>query len=288
MRSLSSSKNDPKICSLMINLSSEETERMISDLLSIKKYRDLNLPRETIKDLINLSVSNLCNVRDVEKQVRQKLHNIIAPYLEDLDYAAVNDQVQGISSEDLSALKVFCRGILVRHASTRERIPIMEDFYKQIFQMTGIPGSILDLACGLNPFAIPWMSLPLFTTYQAYDLHQPRIDLLNQFFTRLNRPFRAEKQDVLVNPPIDQADIAFFFKEAHRFEQRQHGCNRKFWQSLNVNFLIVSLPTANMKGSHSFINGHRILVEQTLKGLPWNVHEILFDSEILFCIDKRK
>ncbi len=270
----------------MISLSPEESEQMISNLLSIKKYRGLGIPRETFRDLITVSELYSSSVRDVEKQVRQKLHNIVAPYLEDLDYDAVNDQVQGISSQNLPELKEFCRGILERHASTRERIPILDNFYQQVFQLTGIPASILDLACGLNPFTIPWMNLPLSTTYQAYDLHQPRIDLLNQFFARLNHPYRAEKRDVLVNPPVEQADIAFFFKEAHRFEQRQHGCNQKFWKSLNVKYLIVSLPTVNMKGSHSLISGQRILVERTLKDLPWDVHEILLDSEILFCIDK--
>ncbi len=36
----------------------------------------------------------------------------------------------------------------------------------------------------------------------------------------------ARVQDILIKPPDVEADIAFFFKEAHRFEQRQHGCNR--------------------------------------------------------------
>jgi 16S rRNA (guanine(1405)-N(7))-methyltransferase len=270
----------------MIILTPKETEQMISNLLSIKKYRGLDLPRETIRDLIHQCQSIARDSREAEKQVRKKLHNIVAPYLEDLDYATVIDQVNSISSENTSAMKEICRGVLEQHASTRERMPIMEAFYQQIFQITGSPGSILDLACGLNPFTLPWMALPSTTTYDAYDLHQPRIDLLNQFFARIDRPYRAEKRDVLVNPPINQADVAFFFKEAHRFEQRQHGCNRNFWQSLNVKYLIVSLPTMNMKGSHSFISGQRILMEQTLKGLPWEVHEVLFDSEILFCIKK--
>ena len=172
------------------------------------------------------------------------------------------------------------------HASTKERLPILADFYQKIFAITGIPTSILDLACGLNPFALPFMNLPASISYRAFDLHQPRIDLINEFFTLLGYPATAEKRDILVDPPQERADVAFFFKEAHRFEQRQHGCNRAFWESLNVNYLLVSLPTANLSGSHSMIDGQRILVERTIKDKPWSVQELVFDTEIVFCINK--
>lgn len=178
--------------------------------------------------------------------------------------------------------------VLEKHASTRERLPILVDFYRRIFKTTGIPNSILDLACGLNPFAIPFMNLPVSVSYRAYDLHQPRIELINNFFLLLGRLPFAEKRDILVDPPKEHADMAFFFKEAHRFEQRQHGCNRAFWESLNVRYLLVSLPSANLTGSRSMIDGQRILVDRTLKGLPWKVEELIFDTEIVFCIDKGK
>ena len=42
--------------------------------------------------------------------------------------------------------------------------------------------SILDLACAMHPFAHPWMNLPPDCPYLAYDLHQPRVDLINHFF----------------------------------------------------------------------------------------------------------
>lgn len=162
----------------------------------------------------------------------------------------------------------------------------MREFYERIFSITGVPDLILDLACGFNPFALPWMNLPPNTTYRAYDLLQPRVDLINKYLPHVDRPPLAEKRDILVNPPKEKADVVFFFKEAHRFEQRQHGCNRAFWESLNVRYLLVSLPTANLTGSRTMVEGQRILVERTISGLPWKLSEILFDTEIVFCIDK--
>jgi 16S rRNA (guanine(1405)-N(7))-methyltransferase len=267
------------------NPDSEKVNSMVSRILSSRKYKNLEIPRETIIDLIQKS-SEIKKDRDLEKAVRQKLHNIIAPYLENLDYDTALAELNAFNIGDESDIQKYCLRILSAHASTKERIPIMREFYAAIFQACGKPSSILDLACGLNPFALPWMDLPTQTVYHAYDLHQPRIDLINAFFSLLGRSPLAEKRDILVDPPKINADMAFFFKEAHRFEQRQHGCNRAFWQALNVNTLVVSLPAANLTGSHSMLEGQRILVERTIQGLPWKVHEILFDTEIVFCITK--
>ena len=45
------------------------------------------------------------------------------------------------------------------HSSTRERLPILEQFYARA--LADIPPArvVLDLACGLNPLALAWMPL---------------------------------------------------------------------------------------------------------------------------------
>lgn len=267
-------------------LNRDEVNAITSRLLASRKYKGLDLPEETIFNLIDQNLSHSKNARDVEKLVRQKLHNIIAPYLETLDYDAASAEIKTIAPEDNEGVEKFCLKILEKHASTRERLPILVEFYRRIFETTGTPKIILDLACGLNPFALPFMNLPVSSSYRVFDLHQPRIGLINDFLLVLGRPPLAEKRDILVDPPKEPADVAFFFKEAHRFEQRQHGCNRAFWESLNVRYLLVSLPSTNLTGSRSMIDGQRILVERNIKGLPWTVQELVFETEIVFCIDK--
>ncbi len=44
--------------------------------------------------------------------------------------------------------------ILKTHSSTKERLTAYPSLYKRIFDITGKPSSILDLACGLNPFSL--------------------------------------------------------------------------------------------------------------------------------------
>lgn len=268
------------------NTKPDKVDALVRKILASHKYQALAIPEETVLDLINRNTAPGIKERELEKIVRQKLHNIIAPYLEELDYRSAMTDLAAIKKQGDPSLQDYCLRILSAHASTKERIPIMGEFYAKIFEHTGIPGSILDMACGLNPFALPWMGLPMDTTYHAYDLHKPRIDLINAFFQVVDRPPLAEKRDILVKPPEIRADVAFFFKEAHRFEQRQHGCNRAFWQALKVKTIVVSLPSTNLTGSHSMLEGQRILVERAISGLDWKVTEILVGNEIIFCIDK--
>ena len=268
-------------------LSEAGLEAEVTALLSSRKYRGLGIPPETVRSLLEQELGRRRSVREALQSVREKLHNIVAPYLGDPDPAAAVSALDAALAEGTpQALQSACREILAAHASTRERLPILEQFYAGIFAVTGRPRVICDLACGLDPLAFPWMGLPAGVEYHAYDLNQPRVDLLNQCLPRLGLAPLAEARDILLDPPDINADVAFFFKEAHRFEQRQHGCNRPFFDSIRARWLAVSLPTANLTGSRSLLEGHRLLVYNALEGRSWPVTEILFENEIVFMIDK--
>ncbi len=263
----------------------DNLQPLIDEILSSRSYRGLGLPAETVRDLLAQELPRHRSQKDALKSVREKLHNIVANYLGDPDYQEAAGQLDhAFDSRDPLQVQATCRQLLAAHASTRERLPLLPNFYTRLWAVTGIPSTVLDLACGLHPFGFPWMGLPSSTRYYAYDIHRPRVDLLNQFFARLGLEPLACLQDVLVSPPQIAADVAFFFKEAHRFEQRQHGCNRAFWQALKVKWLLVSLPTESLSQKHSLLEGHRRLVYNNLQGLDWPVTEIVFEGEIVFCV----
>lgn len=267
-----------------------ETDALIASILSSRKYRSLGIPADTLRDLIRQEQERGGHTRgpkEVEQAVREKLHNIVATYLGDPDYAAARERLDAAFATGApQQVEVECRALLGAHASTRERLPGLEDFYRQLFAMTGRPQVVLDLACGLHPFGLPWMGLPEDTQYYAYDLHQPRIELINHFFRLSGRPALAFHQDILVETPQVQADVALFFKEAHRFEQRQRGCNRPFWQAIRARWLLVSLPAASLTGRRDLADHQRALVQRTLQGLDWPVTEMQIHDEMIFCIKK--
>ena len=149
------------------------------------------------------------------------------------------------------------------------------------------PDRILDLACALDPLLLPWLNFPTETEFLAYDIHQPRLDFLNAFFARAYPSAHAIQQDILVNPPSQPADCAFFFKEAHRFEKRSPGCNQSFFQALPVKLIIVSLPTEDLRGHHSLVSYHTQLIKEAIAGLPWELEQTQVGNELIFFIHKR-
>ncbi len=264
----------------------DRLETWIAQILSSRKYNQLGIPPETVRDLLLQEIPRHRNPRHALDAVRASLHNIVAPYLGDPDYAAAAGELDAAFAHDEQAVRAVCGQILAGHASTRERLPILTDFYRQIFAVTGQPEAILDLACGLNPFAFPWMGLPTSTQYYAYDLHRPRLELINHYFRLQGLQPLGVHQDILLQPPQTAAPVAFLFKEAHRMEQRQRGCNRPLWLALRVRYLLVSLPASSLSGKYNLLERQRALVSGILGDLPWRVEEILCGNEIVFCIDK--
>jgi 16S rRNA (guanine(1405)-N(7))-methyltransferase len=256
-------------------------------ILRTNKYKDLDIPEDTIRDLLSQPEAQELSQRDQPKWLKRKLHNIIADYLGDPDYTTASQEMEEVFlTGDQKTQNDFCRKILNSHASTRERLDYLEAFYQGIFNVTGKPQSVSDLACGLNPFAFPWMSLNTSIQYHAYDLNSPRIDFINHFFTCIKLEPLAEHRDILANPPVEKSDITFLFKEAHRLDQRKKGCNKILWQKINSRWLVVSLPSESLSGKHDLIHKHRKLVLESLDGANWFTTELQFGTELVFCIDK--
>ncbi len=263
------------------------TKDLVAKILGSRKYRDLHLPEETIRDLIEHESQRYQDPRSIEDSVRKKLHQITALYLGDPDYAQAMQQLEDI--HERSGLTAFAQQMLETHTSTRERLPYLRDFYHAIFEKVGMPASILDLACGLNPFALPAMQLPAQTTYRAYDIHLPRVKLINAFVEKWGEGnLNAEQRDILTDPPQQKADVAFFFKEAHRMDARRKGSNRILWDALQVNTLLVSLPRTNIRASHDISQRMQQLVADTLQDRPWAQEIMLFEDEMVFIIHKGK
>lgn len=263
-----------------------ETEELITEIQSARKYRHLEIPRETILDLIIQEADKYKRYKEVRQAVKAKLHQIVAPYLGDPDYELAQIEMERAFASTPQGLLDFCHSMLKSHSSTRERLTQMELFYERIFQITGMPSSIMDLACGLHPFSIPWMHLPQTTSYHAYDLHRPRVKLIRNFLDLYHQPGEAVYDDILLHPPKIQADIAFFLKEAHRFDQRRHDSNRQFFQQLSVNYLVVSLPANSLTGRHDKIKQHQRLVYDAVSEQDWPIEQFQVDTELVFILKK--
>ncbi len=274
-----------------------EVEALIAEILQSPKYREMQVCEETLRDLLYAELPRHKRKSEAVKAAKKKLHNVVAPYLGDPDYGAAREQLDAAfaSGDPLAclpqagqavAVRDVCARIMMQHASTRERLPILGEFYRRIFDVTGEPRVLLDIACGLNPFSFPWMGLPVSLRYHAYDIRRERIALINEYFALQGLAPLAKVQDVLVELPHEEGDIALLLKEVHRLEQRDRGSSLRLLDALRVRHVVVSLPNVSLGGQRDLATGYRRLFENIAGQRPWHVTEISLAHEMVFCVDK--
>jgi 16S rRNA (guanine(1405)-N(7))-methyltransferase len=272
-----------------------EVEAVVTAVKQSPKYGDTS--EATIRELAEEAVRQHKKTKPAIKAVRTRLHSIMAPYLGDPDYIAEAARLDAaFAVGDTAVIEAICLDCLNAHLSTRERLPILADFYERIFAITGKPQSILDIACGLNPLALRWM-IPLsdhgfrITDYElrfhAYDIHEPRIAFINRYFELEGLESLARVQDVAMAFPQEQADVALFLKEMPRFERNYGGRGRPLLEALNAKHLVISYPTISTHGGRNLTNRYRDFMYQLLQGHDWPVTELLFAGELVFIVEKR-
>ncbi len=267
--------------------STEELEAVVAAVKQSNKYRDTS--EETIRELAETALQQHKKPKQAIKAVRKRLHSIMAPYLGDPNYEAAAERLTAVfAANDPSQIKAACAEILITHLSTRERLPILTDFYRQIFAITGPPRHILDIACGLNPLAFPWMGLSNDVAIYAYDIHEPRIKFINHYFDLQGLPQLARLQDVALNFPQEQADVALFLKEMPRFERNYPAKGRALLEALPVQWLVVSFPSVSTHGGRSLVKRYREFYAQLLDGHAWPTTELMFMGEMVFCTRKNE
>ena len=261
---------------------------LIQKIKYSRKYRGMGIPYSTIEDVLRRELERHPKPADAQRSAKAILHNIMAPYLGDVDYAQAELLLDNaFASNDVKTIKDTCRTILSQHDSTRERLPYLENFYRQILEICPHPSSILDLACGLNPFSFPYMGLPTTVRYNAYDIHKPRVALINRFFKGMELAPLAEVRDILVCPPENQTDAAFLFKEAHRMEKRRKGASRELVAALNAQVIFISLPNRSLDGRRDLRARMDVLFSSITEGVTGLTGSVEFPGETLYWIERR-
>jgi 16S rRNA (guanine(1405)-N(7))-methyltransferase len=185
-------------------------------------------------------------------------------------------------------MREACRRLLALHASTRERLPILDRFYATIWTHTGgVPRSLLDVACGLNPLTLPWMGLPGGTAYTAYDIDVERVDFLRRCLPLLGTAAQVRLQDVLCDPPRERADVALLLKSSTCLERQREGVTLALLDVLDAAYVVVTFPVQSLGRRDKGMRRHyRDWFADALSARQWPVAELILDSELVFVVHK--
>jgi 16S rRNA (guanine(1405)-N(7))-methyltransferase len=173
------------------------------------------------------------------------------------------------------------------HASTRERLPILEQFYAQTLADLPPARTVLDLACGLNPLALSWMPLAEGAEYDAYDVYEDMTAFLNGFLALVRVRGHAEARDVLTRCPTEHVDLALLLKALPCLEQLDAGASLRLLETVNAGHLLVSFPARSLGGKQKgMVQHYEARFRQLVADKPWEVKRFEFATEIAFLITK--
>lgn len=264
----------------------DKIEEIVREIKAGKKYKTLCI--DTIRDVVSLEVAKHNSLKNAVKSAKKKLHLILAPYLSELNHSTAAQELRSaFSSGEQGRVGDACLNLMGRHASTRERISILDEFYAEIFKITGKPGKLADLACALNPLSYRWMSFSGKIEYHAFDNNINNVELINLYFGLEGLNPLAELRDILCKPSGGFFDVGFLFKMYHCLEHRQKGAGWQVVEKAPVRWLAVSFPTRNLANRkvNIFSNYSKGLLDNIERN-NWDSGLLEFDKEIVLLIKK--
>ncbi len=223
----------------------------IQSIATSPKYRDL--APATIERVVRRRGRS--TVTGLAKRARRELHHVLAGYhFDGLGGTAVDVVAAVEAGEPDPEIRARCADVLARHATSRERFPLLDDgYYREMFSVTGRPQSILDLASALHPFELRWMDLPSRVSYVAFDNNRRLAEVADRYL-RAEGAGRAVHGDILTEPldgPLGRpADLAFLLMTYHCLEAQHAGTGWEAIRAIPARWIAASVPVAGF-GSRS-------------------------------------
>ena len=269
----------------------DPVEAFVQEVRATRKYR--RLCEDTIRDVIETALPRYKRTRYAVRVARTKLHRIQAAYLGRDVLAEHIEGVRGAhQTGDRRVLEAICLRLMQDHASTRERIGLLGHFYRDIFGVTGVPRTVLDVACGMHPLSIPWMELPGEAVYHAYEIDADLVDGLNGFLDAIGLGGRGVErlvrlQDVICTPPAERGDLAFLMKMVPCLERREKGIAVGLIAALRVRHVVVTFPVRSLAGrSKHMPEFYARTFTEMVAGRGWELVPVPMDGELVFVVDK--
>lgn len=268
-------------------MATSDLDQLVEKVLESAKYRAVG--DEIVRHIGARELAARRNLREAIKATKNKLHQIGGAYLDARPpYEAWLETVaQAAASGDAEQLRTACLPALKEHASTRERVTILEQFYAELWQHIPQPSSLLDVACGLNPLAFPWMQLGPNITYHACDIYSDMIGFIDAFFGVISVQKNCFVCDLVAQPPEQQVDVALALKVLPVLEQRDKVASLRLLRALNARHLVVSYPSASLGGrGKGMSEAYERHFRQLVADEPWSIERIIFANELVFIVEK--
>lgn len=266
----------------------EENIQAISEaVLGKAKYRSIQ--PDLVTRLAEREIAKGRKQKEAVKEVSSKLHQIGAAYFRLAPLykewkAELQDLPKDPQHEDV---RTFCMRVMQAHNSTAERLPILRDFYRETLASIGQIDAIFDLACGLNPLALPWLPLSADAHYYGCDIFSDLIAFDNDFLSHFGYQAHLESADIFNYAFQQPVKLALLLKSLPCLEQLEKGSGGSLLEAVPAEYLLVSYPMRSLGGrSKGMLKTYSAQFEALTEEKNWEAIRFEFSSELAFLVRK--
>lgn len=231
----------------------DKDDRLLDLVAANRKYRTVS--RDLIASVLEHQRRRWSSEAELIKATRNKLHQVAYAYQEGVPrYDRWLDELRTAhQTSDRAAVTEKCVAIMRHHASTRERLPILREFYSTTIPDWSNVRTIVDVGCGLNPLSVSLLDLSPETEYYAYDVLGDLIDFLNAAFPLLEVKGHADVCDVVNQRDClkKPADLALLLKVLPCLEQLEKGAGERLLSAIDADRILVSFPVHTLGGKRN-------------------------------------
>ena len=271
----------------------EMLDQLTEQVLQGAKYREI--APELVRRIGAQELEKRRSLKEAVKATKNKLHQVGGAYQQSkINYEKSLDLLRETAASTGSGqalshpnqLRATCHQLMQAHASTRERLPILDDFYETIFANLPPVRTVLDLACGLNPLAYPWLPLPDDVQFTAVDIYSDMLNFIQGFFEIVGVNGRTQQRDIIGNPPTEPYDLILLLKTLPCLEQVDKNAAVNLLEKLNGRFLLISYPAQSLGGrSKGMVENYTEQFMGLANGRNWQVSRFEFATELAFLVN---
>lgn len=259
-------------------------DEVVAAVLRSRRYRSVS--PQTVRRIAAEQLASAGAEAEAIKRTKRALHQIFGAYLpRPPRYERLLAAIEGAETEE--DRRDALRRAMAQHASTRERLDHLDTFYGELQPRIGSPASVLDLACGLGPLAVPWLGLPTGAAYHAWDIDVALVDFVGRCLARLGLQPHASTVDLLDVPSWPRTDVALVLKTLPCLEQQVAGASETVLDSIPAPCVVVSFPTRSLSGRAKGMGAtYARRFEAMLASRSWSADSFEAGPELVYVVSR--
>jgi len=252
-----------------------------------KKAKYSSISADIIRYLGEQEIAKRASLKEAIKSTCSKLHQVSGAYLENhpdfskwlIELEALPHNLQSLE------IKQYCRDKMQAHTSTAERLRIIDEFFQCCLERLAPVHSVLDLGCGINPLALPWIPLVDDPIYQGIDIFEDMTRFDQRFLQHVHLRGRVNCADFLGELPKQRFQVAFALKIIPLVDQLKKEFTHQWLESIPADYLLVSFPIFSLSGKGKrMLENYSIRMMQLIEGGNWKMEQFEFSTELAFLL----